>query len=78
MIDIHFELDKKNRRLLKENKLLKLIYSGYFKIIKKNLSIKKKSKTLEIGSSGFIKETIPYCITSNLQKKKKDKIIYNC
>ena len=78
MIDIHFELDKKNRRLLKEKKLLKLIYSGYFQIIKKNLSIKKKSKTLEIGSSGFIKKTIPYCITSNLQKEKNDKMIDIC
>ena len=78
MIDIHFELDKKNRRLLKKKKLLKLIYRKYFSIIKKNLNSKNKFKTLEIGSSGFIKEIIPYCITSNLQKEKSNKMIDIC
>ncbi len=78
MIDIHFELDKKNRGIFKEKKLLKLIYGDYFKIIKKNLSSKNKTKTLEIGSSGFIKETIPFCTTSNLQKEKNNKLIDIC
>ena len=78
MTDIHFELDKKNRGIFKEKKLLKLIYGDYFKIIKKNLSSKNKTKTLEIGSSGFIKETIPFCMTSNLQKEKNNKLIDIC
>ena len=78
MIDIHFEIDKKNRRLLEEKKLLKLIYRDYFNIIKKNLCTKKKTKTLEIGSSGFIKKFIPFCITSNLQKEKNNKTIDIC
>ena len=56
MCNSHFKLDKENRRIFKEKKLLRLIYNNYFNIIKKNLSSKNKSKTLEIGSSGYIKE----------------------
>jgi SAM-dependent methyltransferase len=65
----HYELDLKNRELYKKKNLLKLIYNNYFNLIKQNLKKNKNLQTLEIGSSGFIKEIIPECVTSNLEKK---------
>lgn len=65
----HFEIDLKNRELYKKKKLLNIIYNNYFTQIKENLYQSKNSNILEIGSSGFIKEIIPHCITSNLEKR---------
>lgn len=65
----HFEIDLKNRELYKKKELLNIIYNNYFNQIKQNLYQGKNSTILEIGSSGFIKEVIPQCITSNLEKR---------
>ena len=65
----HFEIDLKNRELYKKKELLNIIYNNYFNQIKQNLYQSKNSAILEIGSSGFIKEVIPQCITSNLEKR---------
>lgn len=64
----HIKIDIRNRQIFRQKPLLKKIYNDYFEIIKKNLTINPKGGILEIGSSGFIKEIVPQCKTSNLEK----------
>tara|TARA_Y200000002_G_scaffold358894_1_gene342716 strand:- start:463 stop:1206 length:744 start_codon:yes stop_codon:yes gene_type:complete len=64
----HIKIDVKNREIFLKKPLLKKIYYKYFEEIKKNLNNEIQGDILEIGSSGFIKEIIPTCQTSNLEK----------
>jgi hypothetical protein len=64
----HAKIDIKNRQIFRQKPLIKEIYNDYFKIVKKNLTTIPNGLILEIGSSGFIKEIIPECKTSNLEK----------
>ena len=64
----HIKIDVKNREIFKKKTLLKKIYNKYFEQIKKNLNSEIHGNIFEIGSSGFIKEIIPTCQTSNLEK----------
>ncbi len=64
----HIKIDLKNREIFKKKPLLKKIYYQYFKKINEHLNNNLIGEIVEIGSSGFIKEIIPLCKTSNLEK----------
>lgn len=63
------ETNKKNKKIIQENYLLRRFYVDCYKLFKKELVKENKfnSKILEIGSgAGFIKEFIPKVITSEI------------